>query len=145
MLGLQRAVVIKLTLKVNKMNEETLALIDKLATKIGTTGEHLWGVLLKQAPISSTIELLILLSTVFFTYRFSKYVRKHTKRYNEEGGYNAECWCEEVRMVSLIALGCSYFGIILYLMFGFTDMLSGFFNPEYWAFLKITSLVSGLK
>lgn len=38
------------------MNEETSKLIRELADKLGTTAEHLWSVLVKQAPISSATD-----------------------------------------------------------------------------------------
>lgn len=54
------------------MNEQVLALLTQLAEKLGTTVEHLWSVLVKQAFISTTVNLLIyslLLILGFVLYR----------------------------------------------------------------------------
>ena len=44
--------------KEKPMNENTARLLDNLATKLGTTSEYLWSVLLKQAPISGWIAVV---------------------------------------------------------------------------------------
>lgn len=40
------------------MNDKVLEALQTLAEKLGVTAEHLWGVLLKQAPIDGTIFLV---------------------------------------------------------------------------------------
>lgn len=40
------------------MNEQTAKLLEQLASKLGTTSEYLWNILLKQAPIDATVTLL---------------------------------------------------------------------------------------
>ena len=44
------------------MNEATAKLIEELAAKLGTTAEHLWGVLVRQAPISATVSAALTLA-----------------------------------------------------------------------------------
>jgi hypothetical protein len=44
--------------------KELTELLGKLADKLGTTVEKLWSVLLKQAPISGTVDLLLCASLV---------------------------------------------------------------------------------
>ena len=41
------------------MNEQTTILLQKLSESLGTTSEYLWAVLIKQAPISATISMVI--------------------------------------------------------------------------------------
>ena len=40
------------------MNDQTVQLLRELAEKFGTTTEHLWGVLIKQAYISGVGDLI---------------------------------------------------------------------------------------
>lgn len=40
------------------MDDKTLQVVTDLASKLGTTAEYLWGVLLKQAPITGSLALL---------------------------------------------------------------------------------------
>lgn len=40
------------------MNDNTRQLLEQLAVKLGTTVEHLWGVLIRQAPVSGLISIL---------------------------------------------------------------------------------------
>lgn len=56
------------------MNEETRKLIESLAASLGTTAEHLWQVLLRQAYISFWTDLLFYTITavgVWFTAKCS--------------------------------------------------------------------------
>ncbi len=41
------------------MDEQIEKLLRELAEKLGTTAEHLWGVLMRQAPISGVIGILV--------------------------------------------------------------------------------------
>lgn len=54
------------------MNEATQKMIEELATKLGVTAEHLWGVLCRQAPTSAVVGLAgdaVLLWLVVFAWR----------------------------------------------------------------------------
>ena len=42
----------------NDMEDKYLKLIEALAEKSGTTSEHLYGVLVKQAPITGVVDIL---------------------------------------------------------------------------------------
>lgn len=46
------------------MNNDVGELILELAERLGTTGEHLWGVLVRQAPISGAIDLTVMAAWV---------------------------------------------------------------------------------
>ena len=45
------------------MNDQTALLLKQLADKLGTTTEYLWAVLLKQAPITCTVQLTVIIIT----------------------------------------------------------------------------------
>lgn len=115
------------------MNEQTQQLIEKLAAKLGTTAEHLWGVLVRQAPISSmtdAIALCLYAAIMVWGYRL---VREKTK---DDGDWNDNCGSAALpwiiwgvgTLILLIALCCSLSGIV-----------AGFVNPEYWALKEILS------
>lgn len=106
------------------MNEQTQQLIDKLATKLGTTAEHLWGVLIKQAPISSTIDLIgiaLLFAVLLYAY---KLLKRADLDYADGPLAFALWWLFFLLglIVSIIAM---------------PYILSGFFNPEYWALKQL--------
>ena len=115
------------------MNEQTQQLIEKLAEKLGTTAEHLWAVLVRQAPITSTTEaiaLCIYAAVMVLGYRL---VREKTK---DDGDWNDNCgsialpwviWCGAT-IALLIVLCCSL-----------SNIVAGFANPEYWALKEILS------
>ena len=72
------------------MNENTSKLIEQLAQQLGTTSKYLWSVLLKQAPISATVNLIqIILILLFglFLYKTHKWLiaKKDYNGYNETG------------------------------------------------------------
>ena len=109
------------------MNEETTQLLKELTDKLGTTTEHLWGVLVTQAPISATTDLVsgIAFLAVFFALIFVG-MRKFEKYENEV-----------VPVISGIIGG---FGLIInFICFlqNISMMMAGFFNPEYWALKQL--------
>lgn len=102
------------------MDTNTVKLIESLSEKLGTTAEHLWVVLVKQAPISATtmaIFYLVFAAITLWTFFLTK---------------------------KLIAKDSDWFPMwflwgffMLVFIVGFAvdspSILSGFLNPEYWA------------
>lgn len=117
------------------MDEKTHQLIERLAEKLGTTAEHLWGVLVRQAFISSAataIALCIYAAVLIWGYHL---VREKTK---EDGDWNDHC--------GSIALPWGVFAIaiiafLIILCFNFSLIVAGFLNPEYLALREITSMI----
>jgi len=113
------------------MNEQTQQLIENLAIKLGTTADHLWGVLVRQAPIScatDAIGLCIYAAVIVWAYRL---VRNKTKN---GGDWNDGCGS------IVIPWGIWSFGLLFLLIVGLSPLsviVSGFVNPEYWAFRQI--------
>lgn len=112
------------------MNEQTIKLVNDLAAKLGTTAEHLWAVLVKQAPITSGIELLgiVLYFAVLFwcVKRLAKYCKANPD----------EC-CEPPAVFGWAGIGI--FAVVLLMIFSSQMPLifAGFFNPEYWALKQL--------
>lgn len=116
------------------MNEQATKLIEQLAQKLGTTSEYLWGILLKQATIDATITLiqciLIWLGVIVF-YKFHKYFSKKEDRTYSIYDRN-ETICATMVIASFIM------GVMLIIsFFSINSIISGYFNPEYWALNEI--------
>lgn len=117
----------------NSMNEQTQQLIEKLAEKLGTTAEHLWAVLVRQAPITSTTEaiaLCIYAAVMVWGYRLVREKTKNDGDWNDNCGSIALPWIiwGVGTLILLIALCCSL-----------SNIVAGFVNPEYWALKEILS------
>ncbi len=115
------------------MNESMEKLIRELSQKLGTTAEHLWGVLTRQAQVTAitdSITVIILLLVCIFG---GKYLIKGWK-YHEEDGHN-----EEMTLLVLSTIG--YFIIfiiaILCTIEGISSIPTAIMNPEYWALKQI--------
>ena len=118
------------------MNEQTAALLQNLADKLGTTSQYLWAVLVKQAPIYSVITLVeyvafALLLTAL--YRFRVPVGKFIKAWFETEEITAFIFC--------VVAGLTLVTLILSCLFSVSPMLTGFLNPEYWALKEVMNAV----
>lgn len=114
------------------MNETTDKLIRDLAEKLGTTAEHLWEVLVKQAWISGVTDLVITtivgVLLVIATREFSGW-RKGANRDNCDDDIAAQlgsigvaiAWCVFVVVAANVA----------------SASVSALLNPEYWALKQI--------
>lgn len=119
------------------MNKETVDLIKQLADKLGTTAEHLWGVLVKQAPISAGIYLAISLIVIFIIICIWYCFFNRFKIANKNNEYID---LEERAM--LFFLSCIPTVIaVSFLSYTIENTLAGFFNPEYWALKEILGKV----
>jgi hypothetical protein len=112
------------------MNEQTAKLIQQLADKLGTTAEHLWAVLIKQAPITSSIELAGFVIALAIAGYLTKLFRGYCKANPRDLDEPHVCF--------------GWFGIILFLaiwtiafIMHMPVVLAGFTNPEYWALMQV--------
>ena len=123
------------------MNDQTRDLLEKLATKLGTTAAHLWEVLVRQAPISAACDLLVLAVLIAACVGFAMWLR-----------YSARCVAEADDTsgaefgwgTSVILSGIAFaitLGVFLCAICSIDVTLSGFFNPEYWALKQVLSQV----
>jgi len=117
------------------MNEQTLAALTQLATKLGTNAEYLWGVLITQAPITATMDLFVLIAWVIPTIWWIMYVKRKTTRPAE--GY-ADWGSDDTQTVfswgSIIIL---IIGIAFAASCTIPNAITAFINPEYWALMQI--------
>lgn len=119
------------------MNEQTQQLIEKLAAQLGTTAEHLWGVMVRQAPISSATEAITLCIYAVLVVLSLRFVRKQTRPNGEwldkyGSGFIAwMIWCA-VTVLLIQLLFASLNDIVI--------IVAGFANPEYVALMHLLRL-----
>ena len=110
------------------MDEKTEVLIREFAEKFGTTGEHLWEVLVRQAFISGTTDIAVILgwviilgvSAVFFI------VRSRSAGFGKElGGFLWGLWGCVLAVVLLLSGMCM------------GNIIGALVNPEYWALQQL--------
>ena len=120
------------------MDENTAKLIEQLAQKLGTTSEYLWRVLLKQAQIDATTNLIQIVLILLFGWGLYKIHRKLMKKTgNEEYAKNLYYRYEEMASLPMI-IGAIVFAIMsIWSFFCISNIVDGYFSPEYWALNKI--------
>jgi len=113
------------------MEKELVPFLEKLSEKLGTTAEHLWQILIKQAPIDGMIDILSFISSIavsIILYFVHKYLEK-IKLY------------DEYEYVGILMI-CGAIIMMLWFVISFIVALgsiTAFLNPEYWAFNQILS------
>ena len=119
------------------MNEQTTKLISDLAAKLGTTAEHLWDVLIRQAPIASTVNIVCFVVMLTAIPICIKWLTWSVKK-GDDADYDEEI----VYFVQAFIAGAIGFVSLLGVLFGIGSMsmtIAGFFNPEYWALHEVLS------
>lgn len=115
------------------MNEQTAKLIEQLAAKLGTTAEHLWGVLVRQAPISAITDILTSMLIVFLIWKSLGFVQRKTRDTNDAPAD----WDEEGAFAAWVIWGIAALIGTLCVLCDINYIVAGFANPEYWALKQI--------
>ena len=110
---------------------ELVPLLEKLSVKLGTSSEFLWGVLVRQAPISATINFIIFTVSVVSA---AVLLKTGLTRWNDW-----EKRDERGKQVIFIIFLMIISIIFLVSVCCLPDTIAGFINPEYWALNKILS------
>lgn len=121
------------------MDDKTTALIENLAEKFGTTAELLWGVLLRQAPISGTIDLVIVIVMVLSAVVLVRFVKGKTTKpaQTEDERYPCAEWRDEDAVVAWAATWVYLIITASVVICAAHEIVAAFFNPEYWALSQI--------
>lgn len=106
------------------MDEKLLKMVETLASKLGVTAEHLWGVLTKQAAVTGMIDLTLALALIALTGTAFTYVR------HEE-------WDSDVEVLPWSAVTVLFFVTLFYVMANAEEIVTAFVNPEYWALYQL--------
>lgn len=112
------------------MEEKILVAVTALASKLGVTAEKLWGVLLKQAPVSGATDLFIVAAWVLGSIVWVRFVWHKT--------ISGDQW--EDPFVGILAWGAAVIFLIIAAVMLNTELeyiVSAFVNPEYWALRQI--------
>ena len=123
------------------MDDRTLQALTALAEKLGTTAEYLWGVLLKQAPISGATGLVVVVALSAVTVWWVALVKRKTTEKEDTTGYTRAEWCEEA---AFFAWATAVIAVVLSVIFvasSATCIAAAFANPEYWALKQVLSLM----
>ena len=110
------------------MSDVTALIINKLSEKLGTTAEHLLGVLVQQAPVSAAIEMISIMALAAASVFLFRQARAEK---NEE--FSAPIW------ITFVIVTC--FAFFAFIIDG-PLIIAAFFNPEYWALHKVLSLIN---
>jgi hypothetical protein len=122
------------------MDSNTETLIRELAAKLGTTVEHLYTVLVKQAFITGVSDIVIcsfiLVALIFSAFYLFKGIAKAKKNQDEREPYAIP---EFIIPVILAVI----FGIMFIIAFlaNIEDIITCFSNPEYFAVHEILKYV----
>jgi hypothetical protein len=117
------------------MNKETTELIDKLASKLGTTAEHLWGVLVQQAPISASTNLALLIVMIIIVIVCVRQFRTHLPKSSGPG--EPDNMHDVFVVMSIIVGSIVLIALCVVTIQSATMIAAGFFNPEYWALKEV--------
>jgi len=125
------------------MDDKTTALIEKLAEKLGTTAEHLWGVLLHQAPISGAVDLATVVVMVLAAVGLVRFVKGKTTTpaETEDDRYPHAEWEDEFAGFAWLVTAIYLIITGLVVIVSPQGIVAAFFNPEYWALSHILGKV----
>ena len=118
--------------------ENLTALLEKLAEKLGTTTEYLWGVLIRQAPISAITDLIYFMLVILGGIALYKIHKRLMKE--DESGDSVYYNLEEGAIVPMAIAVIIWAVIFIICFFSLGNMINGFFNPEYWALDEVLGL-----
>ena len=120
------------------MNDQTIVLIDRMAEKLGTTSEYLWGVLLKQAPISATITVFYFVIILFLGYGI---YRLHLWLREEDEDGRSRYWHNDDLAIPMAVAAIIWAGLFVIWFLTLGNAINGYINPEYWALEKILNSI----
>ena len=121
------------------MNETTDKLIRDLAEKLGTTADHLWGVLCRQATISGITNLFVIGVWAVMLVCAFKFVRRKTTAppKTEEDRYPHAEWDDEGKAIAWVILAAATIITTLIVGCNLEYIIGSLLNPEYWALKQI--------
>ena len=121
------------------MNEQTVRLIEDLASKLGTTSEYLWSVLIRQAPIDSITSIIQIICVIIFGVVLVKLHLKFSVRDTQNHGiYSATIYDRNMGVTIIMYISACIFVILsIALFFQIHSIVAGLINPEYWALEEI--------
>jgi len=118
------------------MKEQIAPLLEKLAEKLGTTVEHLWQVLVRQAYIAGVYDIsfavIFILASVVGIPKFVRLL----KNWLQKGG-DAEFFAPVIAVASIV--GWAVVAVIV--LSSIRDAVFALANPEYWALKEVLEAI----
>ena len=116
------------------MNEVTTKLLQQLAEKLGTTAEHLWQVLVRQAPISASITMALLAGLIISAGLLARLSLRRTRMVIEDDSY------DDSLRVAAVTSWVAFVAVAIMAAVMLSDIetaVAGLINPEYWALKQV--------
>lgn len=111
------------------MDEEKAAIVvGQLADSLGTNAEHLWGILVAQAPIAGTTYLMGCVALLFASVVAVRGARNMPRSTSLEETDRAAAWIGAIALMGITGL---------FVVFSIEEIVAAFFNPEYWALNRL--------
>lgn len=117
------------------MSQEITEILNVLAERFGTTVEHLWVVMVRQAYINAIGIVAFYIVTAITTYYLVRFVKTNKKENSFDYFIMDNLAVFLMSVVNLIMI------VVCVALFG--SILTAIFNPEYWALQQIFSLLGG--
>lgn len=112
------------------MNGKTIELINQMADKLGTTAEHLWGVLVKQAVVGAYAHMI---TWAFFGILCAATLALTQKRARRDFAEDEISASSVIFCVGVLATGIW----LLVVSTNLSWIITRLANPEYWALDRI--------
>lgn len=121
------------------MDEKFQQLIEVLAAKLGTTAEHLWGVLVRQAPISGAVDLVLCIVIAVVTAWWVALVKRKTTcpPETESCRYPTAEWRGEGAFLAWFTAVIAGVLAMVCIIGSAQGIVAAFANPEYWALKQL--------
>lgn len=124
------------------MDDNTLKALTALANKLGTTAEQLWAVLLVQAPIEATVNVIQALICVAVTAGWLFLVYRKTRTLeitgsSERYSYAHAEWRDEAAFFAWVAGFVLIVFSLAYVTFAVRQVIVAVLNPNYWALTQV--------
>jgi hypothetical protein len=122
--------------------KDIILLLTSLAEKFGTTVEHLWSVLVKQAAIYATANIaLTLVSVIVWVCMFVLVQRKtRAPKETKENPYPVPEWTHEGAAIAWLVVAVATALAIFQVYHTIEIVITATMNPEYWALQQVLSL-----
>lgn len=121
------------------MSENMEQLLIELAQKLGTTVEHLWGVLVRQAYVEALGDGIIVIALTLFGLWLWRWAARFNERskddeFTEDEKENYELASFLSGVVALVSWTFLIFGRL-------PDLFTKLLNPEFWALQEIIKYI----
>lgn len=126
----------------NKIYDDITSSITALAKGLKVGAEHVYTVLVRQQVAYAITYLFFGILSLTFLLLFFKGTKNKEEIWSSGSG---DYWAPTFVGVVRVLQGSIGFITLIYFIFCFSDMVSGFINPEYGAIKDIIDMVSKLK